>query len=192
MLFNLARLLAQHAFRDYITYEDLMAIEPPEDGELMPLPWKDELLETPFFINESTGKIETANSYSNRDRDACRRAGYPDGIRNHDFRREGLHQISTCRMSPRLCSQLTRLFKVTLSRNLFDNAMPDTRTQTYRPNITPIQTPQMGRQPFSANRAESTFLTCSAHSQSLVTRACGSAYPQRSNTNSKIHKSFLN
>lgn len=94
MLFNLARLLAQHAFRDYITYEDLMAIEPPEDGELMPLPWKDELLETPFFINESTGKIETANSYSNRDRDACRRAGYPDGIRNHDFRREGLHQIS--------------------------------------------------------------------------------------------------
>jgi hypothetical protein len=104
MLFNLARLLAQHAFRDYINYKDLMAIEPLEDRELMPLPWKNELLKTPFFINESTGKIETANLYSNRDRDVYRRAGYLNGIRNHDFRREGLYQISTCQMSPRLCS----------------------------------------------------------------------------------------
>jgi len=192
MLFNLARLLAQHAFKDYTTYEDLTAIEPPEDGELMPLSWKDEFLEAPFFMNESTGKIETANSYSNRDRDACRRAGYPNGIRNHDFRREGLHQISMCRMRLRLYSQLTRLFKVTLSRNLFDNDMPDTRTQIYKPNITHIQTPQMGRQPSSANQAESMFLTYSAHSQSLVTRACGNAFLQRSNTNLKIHKSFLN
>jgi hypothetical protein len=93
MLFYLSRLLAHNAFRDYSTYEELLGIVPPE-GEMLHLHWKEELLETPFFISESTERIETAGAFSKRLRSLGLRAGYPEPARNHDFRAEGLYWMS--------------------------------------------------------------------------------------------------
>jgi hypothetical protein len=38
----------------------------PEEGEILPLPWVEELLETPFFKGQSTDRIEAAYAFSQR------------------------------------------------------------------------------------------------------------------------------
>ena len=98
MLFYLSRLLARSAFREYRTYDELLRIVPPE-GEMLQLHWKEEVLETPFFISESTERIETAGAFSKRLRSLGLRAGYPEPARNHDFRAEGLYRMSMCPIS---------------------------------------------------------------------------------------------
>ena len=93
MLFYLPRLLACNAFRDYRTLDELLAIVPPE-GELLPLQWKEELLDRPFFVSDVTGRIETAGAFSRRFRALGIRSGFTTPPRNHDFRAEGLYWMS--------------------------------------------------------------------------------------------------
>jgi hypothetical protein len=99
MLPFLARLLVHGAFRDYHTIEELLSIMPPE-GEMLQLYWRDELLDNPFFKNQSTKnseeKIETADAFSKRLRALGLRAGYPKPPTVHDFRAEGLYWIGMC------------------------------------------------------------------------------------------------
>jgi Protein of unknown function (DUF3435) len=92
ILFALSRLVADRAFRDYSTFEQLLQIEPPEK-EAIQLHWRRDLLNTPFFVSKSTGKMESASSISKRNRELGWRAGMPVPVRNHDFRREGLYKM---------------------------------------------------------------------------------------------------
>jgi hypothetical protein len=98
ILFYLSRLLAIKAFRDYSTLEALLRIVPP-NGEMMKLHWKTELLNTPFFLSDSTEKIESAASLSKRNQSVGLRAGMAVPVRNHDFRREGLYKMGTLLIS---------------------------------------------------------------------------------------------
>ena len=90
----LAIALADHAFRDYQTFEDIEAIPPPADGSLHHLRIKKDLLRVPFFqivtADGPTGKIHGAGSFSNRTVNLGHRAGYEENIGIHDIRREVL------------------------------------------------------------------------------------------------------
>ena len=90
----LAIALADQAFQDYGTFEEIKSIPPPEDGSLHHLRIKDEMLSVPFFQNVTsngpTGKIHGAVSYSNRTVALGHRAGYQENIGIHDIRAEVL------------------------------------------------------------------------------------------------------
>ena len=90
----LAIALADHAFRDYQTFEDIEAIPAPADGSLHHLRIKQDLLRVPFFqivtADGPTGKIHGASSFSNRTVNLGHRAGYEENIGIHDIRREVL------------------------------------------------------------------------------------------------------
>ena len=70
MLPLLAIALADEAFQDYSTFDEIEEIPPPEDGSLHHLRIKSEVLDVPFFQNVlstgPTGKIQGAASFSNR------------------------------------------------------------------------------------------------------------------------------
>ena len=90
----LAIALADHAFRDHRTFEEIEAIPPPADGSLHHLRIKKEMLRVPIFqiisADGPTGKIHGASSFSNRTVDLGHRAGYEENIGIHDIRREAL------------------------------------------------------------------------------------------------------
>ncbi|KIV87981.1 hypothetical protein PV10_09166 [Exophiala mesophila] len=90
----LAIALADGAFQDYLTFEEIEAIPPPVDGSLHHLRIRKELHRMPFFQTMSpegpTGKIQTAASFSSGLVGLGHRAGYEENIRVHDFRREVL------------------------------------------------------------------------------------------------------
>ena len=90
----LAIALADRAFQDYATFEEIEAIPPPADGSLHHLRIKKDMLRVPFFqmvsVDGPTGKIQGAGSFSNRTVDLGHRAGYEENIGIHDIRREAL------------------------------------------------------------------------------------------------------
>jgi len=90
----LAIALADHAFQDYASFEEIEAIPPPADGSLHHLRIKKDMLRVPFFqivsADGPTGKIHGAGSFSNRTVDLGHRAGYEENIGIHDIRREAL------------------------------------------------------------------------------------------------------
>lgn len=92
VLTMLARAIADHAFRDYSTMEELLAIEPPED-EMYHLRQHESVLGKPFFHVISTGEMEKADTFSRRLRELGIRAGYLRCPTIHDFRAEGLYLI---------------------------------------------------------------------------------------------------
>jgi hypothetical protein len=85
--------LKDHAFRDYETLEELLALTPTEEQESFQIYWKDEVLDKPFYLAQSSkgaAKIESAGSFSARHRDLGLRAGFPQPPTIHDWRAEGL------------------------------------------------------------------------------------------------------
>ncbi|KAJ4502326.1 hypothetical protein HRR76_005404 [Exophiala dermatitidis] len=90
----LAIALADGAFQDYLTFEEIEAIPPPVDGSLHQLRIRKELHQVPFLRTMSsegpTGKIQPAVSFSSGLVGLGHRAGYEENIRVHDFRREVL------------------------------------------------------------------------------------------------------
>ena len=90
----LAIALADRAFQDYATFEEIEAIPPPADGSLHHLRIKMDMIRVPFFqivsADGPTGKIQGADSFSNRTVDLGHRAGYEENIGIHDIRRETL------------------------------------------------------------------------------------------------------
>ncbi len=86
--------LADHAFQDYGSFEEIEAILPPPDGSLHHLRIRKDMLRVPFFQIVSTDgptrRIYKASSFSNRIVDLRHRAGYEENIRIHDIQREAL------------------------------------------------------------------------------------------------------
>ncbi|KAI9773400.1 MAG: hypothetical protein M1840_007615 [Geoglossum simile] len=94
VLFLLAIALADNAFRDYCTLEEILAIEPPTDDNFFHVEWKEDILDVPFFQTTNsqgpTGKIQKSNSFSRQLVTLGRRAGYKENVTVHDARREAL------------------------------------------------------------------------------------------------------
>lgn len=88
----LARAIADHAFRDYSTMEELLEIEPPEE-EMYHLQQNESVFGKPFFHVISNGEMEKADTFSRRLRELGIRAGYLRPPTIHDFRAEGLYLI---------------------------------------------------------------------------------------------------
>jgi hypothetical protein len=90
----LAIALADDAFQDYHTFEEIFAIPPPFDRTLFELRIRKELYLIPFFQTMSpkgpTGKIQKAVSFSKRLVDLGHRAGYSQNIGFRAVRREVL------------------------------------------------------------------------------------------------------
>ena len=90
----LAIALADQAFQDYSTFEEIENIPSSEDRSLHHLRIKDEMLSVPFFqnvtSNRPTGKIHGAVSFSNRTVALGHRAGYQENISIHNIRAEVL------------------------------------------------------------------------------------------------------
>ncbi|KKY22682.1 putative carbonic anhydrase 2 [Phaeomoniella chlamydospora] len=85
----LSKFLEMKVFRDHQTIEDLLAIEPPKHARACHVRWKDEILETPFFISQSTtrvSRIETASEFSRRIASLGIRTGMPKPPTQHDWR----------------------------------------------------------------------------------------------------------
>lgn len=95
VLTMLARAIADHAFRDYSTMEELLEIEPPKN-EMYHLRQNESVLGKPFFHVISTGKMEKADTFSRRLRELGIRAKYLRAPTIHDFRAEGLYLIGMC------------------------------------------------------------------------------------------------
>lgn len=72
--------LADNAFQDYGSFEEIEAIPPPADGFLHHLRIKKDMLRVPFFqivsADELTEKIHGASSFNNRIVDLRHRAEY--------------------------------------------------------------------------------------------------------------------
>jgi hypothetical protein len=64
ILTYLAIFIANDAFRDYKTMDELFDIKPPEE-EMYQLQWNPSVLDMPFFQGR-TGKIDTADTFSRR------------------------------------------------------------------------------------------------------------------------------
>jgi hypothetical protein len=96
MLPALAIALANDAFQDYSSFDEIFAIPPPIAGTVHPLRIKEEMLDVPFFqtfnADGPTGMIEKANVFSNRTVNLGHRAGCPTNITTHCGRREALVQ----------------------------------------------------------------------------------------------------
>ena len=87
----LVKAVADDAFRDYRTLEELLELEPFDD-EMHQIHFKQDVLNKPFF-EMSNGKIQKANSFGKDLRDFGFRAGYLRAPTIHDFRAEGLYLI---------------------------------------------------------------------------------------------------
>src|SRR5436309_10277604 len=94
VLYFMAIALADNAFKDYSTFEEILQIEPPADQDIWPVDWKDEVLKLPIFREIEpegpTKTIQSATSYSGQLRRLGHRAGYTINITVHAARREAL------------------------------------------------------------------------------------------------------
>ncbi|KAI9761799.1 MAG: hypothetical protein M1840_001679, partial [Geoglossum simile] len=94
VLYFMAIALADEAFKDYSTFEEILRIEPPADQDIWHVEWKDEVLKKPIFrmMNPEgpTDRIQVATTYGNQLRYLGHRAGYRADISVHALRREAL------------------------------------------------------------------------------------------------------
>lgn len=94
MLPALVIALANDAFQDYHTEEEIFAIPPPLAGTVHHLRIKEEMLEVPFFqrfnSNGPSGQIEKAGPSATRKVKLGHRAGFPVNLTDHCNRREAL------------------------------------------------------------------------------------------------------
>ena len=89
MLAIVAMCIARNAFRDYKSIDEVLALEPPEDEQMIKLYWNPSVLDLPFFEG-SDGKMETVSAFGRYLREWGFRAGYNEPLTVHDFRVEGL------------------------------------------------------------------------------------------------------
>ncbi|KAF2685016.1 hypothetical protein K458DRAFT_301100, partial [Lentithecium fluviatile CBS 122367] len=89
MLAIVAMCIARNAFRDYKSIDEVLALEPPQDEQMVQLHWNPSVLDLPFFQG-SDGKMETASAFGRYLREWGFRAGYNEPPTVHDFRAEGL------------------------------------------------------------------------------------------------------
>ena len=133
LLFNpvltmLVKAVADDAFRDYRTVEELLEIE-PLDEEMHHLGFKKDVLNKPFF-EVSTGKIQKANTFGKHLRDLGSRAGYVRPPTVHDFRAEGLYLIGALPVPP------LSFFKLIRGRQaLFNGPKDETRRPARRGDL---------------------------------------------------------
>jgi hypothetical protein len=94
MLPALAIALANDAFEDYHTLEDIFNIPAPPAGTSHSLQIRGEMLDVPFFqtfnANGPSGVIEKATTFSNRMVNLGHRAGFAANLTMHCERRESL------------------------------------------------------------------------------------------------------
>ena len=95
----LAKAVADGAFQDYGSVEELLELE-PHDEEMHRLSSKDDVLNKPFF-GITAGRMQKANTFGKHLRDLGFRAGYIKPPTVDDVRAEGLILIGILR-SPRL------------------------------------------------------------------------------------------
>ncbi|KAL2054829.1 hypothetical protein ABVK25_005133 [Lepraria finkii] len=99
----LAIALADRAFQEYATFEEIEAIPPPVDRSLYHLRIKKDMVRIPFFqivsADRPTGKIQGAGSFSNRTVDLGYHAGYEENIGIYNIRRETLVKADDNRYS---------------------------------------------------------------------------------------------
>ena len=81
--------LANNAFRDHNTLEQILAIIPPEGEATIVIEWDPDKVDEPVFKG-SNGKIEKAKAFGRSLAHVGRRAGYEQNITIHDSRREVL------------------------------------------------------------------------------------------------------
>lgn len=91
IVFFLSMFLVRGAFKDYKTLDEVLSLKPAK-GEMQKLEWEKDMLDKPVFRN-GDGGMQSANAYCRRLRELGKRKAYRDPPRNHDFRRENLHQI---------------------------------------------------------------------------------------------------
>ncbi|KAF1964847.1 hypothetical protein BU23DRAFT_630332, partial [Bimuria novae-zelandiae CBS 107.79] len=89
MLVIVAMCIARNAFRDYKSIDEVLALEPPKDEQMVQLHWNPSVRDLPFFEG-SDGKMETASAFGRYLREWGFRAGYNEPPTVHDFRAEGL------------------------------------------------------------------------------------------------------
>ncbi len=86
--------LADGAFKDYSTLEEILELEPPADQNIWHVEWKDSVLDTPVFrkvsLDGPTDEIQTSSSYDQQLSAVGHRAGYKVNITVHAARREAL------------------------------------------------------------------------------------------------------
>ncbi|KID85245.1 hypothetical protein MAJ_11226, partial [Metarhizium majus ARSEF 297] len=73
----LSRLLKLQAFRDFKTILELFSVQPPENLASCQIHWREDLLDTPFFLSQSKDtqdRIESAGAFSRRSEDVGIRA----------------------------------------------------------------------------------------------------------------------
>jgi hypothetical protein len=94
MLPALVIALANDAFKDYHSLEEIFNIPAPRAGTTHILRIREEMLSVPFFqtfdINGPTGMIQKAMGFNNRTVDMGHRAGFGSNITTHCERREAL------------------------------------------------------------------------------------------------------
>ncbi|KAF2007873.1 hypothetical protein P154DRAFT_568700 [Amniculicola lignicola CBS 123094] len=62
MLVIVAMCMARNAFRDYKSIDEVLALEPPQDEQMIQLHWNPNVRDLPFFEG-SDGKMETASAF---------------------------------------------------------------------------------------------------------------------------------
>jgi hypothetical protein len=92
MLTHIAIFLANGAFRDYKTMDELFDIE-PLDNEMYHLEWDPQVLDLPLY-QKGNGEIDSASVFTSRIRGLGFCAGYAQPPTTYDFRAEGLYLIS--------------------------------------------------------------------------------------------------
>ena len=94
VLYILALALADDAFKDYNTLEEILELEPPLDQNIWHLEWKDCVLDLPVFrkmsLHGPTDTIQSSGSYDRQLSDWGHRAGFEVNISVHYARREAL------------------------------------------------------------------------------------------------------
>ena len=102
--FILAIALADGAFRDYATLDEILAIEPPSDEAIWQVEWKESILDTPFCraitSRGLSSNIQTANSFGDQLARLGKRSGHERNITIHAVRREALIKADGDALSP--------------------------------------------------------------------------------------------
>ncbi len=87
--FILAIALANNAFRDHSTLEEILAIRPPVGEATVAIDWSWEKRNEPVF-KDGDGKIEKSSAFGHNLAEVGHRAGYEQNITVRDARREVL------------------------------------------------------------------------------------------------------